>query len=217
MEIKFARQSKGSTLSRYFCKHWGKGFTLGLGKRFVLYSKVENFLLKRKPMPELGRKIHQALIQEVKRRLLQESLPRTRQCLASLTETEIWHRPNENSNSVGNLVLHLCGNVRQWLISALGQTPDLRTRDAEFAEKGPLPTEQLLELIDKLERDLTPVLDQLRPEDLVRSYTVQGFAETGLSILVHVVEHFSYHVGQITYFVKAHKNLDTAYYAGHDL
>lgn len=165
-------------------------------------------------MSALSQQIHQQLIQEVKRRLLIESIPRTRQCLAQLSPAEIWHRPNGNSNSVGNLVLHLCGNARQWIIAGLGNRPDVRTRNQEFNEQGPLPTTQLLELLDQLEQDLIPVLDALLPTDLVADYEVQGFAETGLSVLVHVVEHFSYHVGQITYFVKAHKDIDTGYYAG---
>ncbi len=168
-------------------------------------------------MPELSQQIHQILVKEVKRRLLDESIPRTRQCLETLSPEEIWFRPNDHSNSVGNLVLHLCGNARQWIIAGLGQVPDVRTRDQEFAEQGPLPTAELYQLLDQLERDLVPALEALSPENLVRAYTIQGFPESGLSVLVHVVEHFSYHVGQITYFVKAHKDLDTGYYAGLDL
>src|SRR5437867_7915143 len=65
-------------------------------------------------------------------------LPRIVDCLELLSEEEIWWRPNEASNSAGNLVLHLCGNVRQWIISGLGGEPDTRERDKEFAERGPI-------------------------------------------------------------------------------
>ncbi|MEL7534305.1 MAG: DinB family protein [Bacteroidota bacterium] len=158
-----------------------------------------------------------SLSQEVKRRLVEESIPRIRQCLHTLSEAEIWYRPNQNSNSVGNLVLHLCGNVRQWLVAGLSRTPDTRKRDLEFSERGPLPTQQLLDQLDLLEQEILQTLAQLKPEDLSRKYLVQGFEENGISILVHVVEHFSYHVGQITYFTKAHKDVDTGYYAELDL
>ncbi|MFK7920697.1 MAG: DinB family protein [Bacteroidia bacterium] len=157
------------------------------------------------------------LIQESHRRLVQESIPRIRQCLDQLSEEDVWYRPNENSNSVGNLVLHLCGNVRQWLVSGLGRTPDSRQRDIEFSERGPLPTQQLLKELSVLAEEIQKTLAELNEDDLSKAYLVQGFEETGVSILVHVVEHFSYHVGQITYFTKARKDIDTGYYAGLEL
>jgi len=157
------------------------------------------------------------LIAEVKRRLMGEGVPRIKKCLSELTVEEIWFRPNENCNSVGNLVLHLCGNVRQWLVSGLGGKPDTRQRSTEFDEKGPIPTEDLIGKLDAVMVEVNEVLGQLTPGRIKEQIIVQGFEETGLSILVHVVEHFSYHVGQITYFVKWKKDLDTAYYGGLEL
>lgn len=157
------------------------------------------------------------LLEEVRRRLFQESWPRLKQCLALLSEEEIWARPNPASNSAGNLVLHLCGNARQWIVSGLGGAPDDRRRDREFAETGPLPRAHLLDLLDRLEPDILEVLNRLSEEDLLKTYTIQGFQENGISVLVHVVEHFSYHVGQVSYLVKAKKNLDLNYYGGLDL
>ncbi|MEZ4935890.1 MAG: DinB family protein [Saprospiraceae bacterium] len=161
--------------------------------------------------------INQLLIQEVRRRLMAEGVVRIKQCLSELTPKEVWLRPNANSNSVGNLVLHLCGNVRQWIVSGLGGLPDTRQRATEFNETGPLPSAELLSRLDAVMREVDDVLNRLKPEDLTKPIVVQGFEETGLSILVHVVEHFSYHVGQITYFVKWRKNIDTAYYGGIEL
>lgn len=157
------------------------------------------------------------LIQETRRRLLGESLPRLKRCLDLLEEEEVWLRPNESSNSVGNLVLHLCGNARQWIVSGLGGAVDNRRRSEEFSARGPLPKSYLIELLDALASDIEAVLDRLSEGDLLKVYPVQVFQETGISILVHVVEHFSYHVGQVGYFVKARKNLDLGYYSGHDL
>jgi len=157
------------------------------------------------------------LISEVRRRLFDESVPRLKKCLEQLSEAEIWHRPNENTVSAGNLVLHLCGNLRQWILTALGDAPDIRIRDKEFDEKGPIPTEKLIADLDQTMAEVGSVLDSIRPEALLEKYTVQGFEETGLSILIHVTEHFSYHVGQITYIVKSNKNIDLKYYEGVEL
>ena len=161
--------------------------------------------------------IHRILVAEVKRRIIGESVPRIKQCLAQLTEEEIWHRPNENVVSVGNLVLHLGGNLRQWVLSGLGGQPDHRQRDREFDENGPIPAETLIEQLDTLMQEVEAVLDQLNPTDLTTVRPVQAYEESGVSILMHVTEHFSYHTGQITYYVKTRKNVDLQYYGGHDL
>lgn len=161
--------------------------------------------------------IHTLLIDEVKRRLFEEGVPRIKKCLSELNEEEIWHRPNGQSNSVGNLVLHLCGNVRQWIIAGLGQEEDVRQRQIEFDERGPISTIQLLDKLALLEKDVRTTLDKVSAESLVELHKVQAFEETGVSILVHVTEHFSYHVGQITYYVKAVKDMDMNYYGGIDL
>ena len=164
-------------------------------------------------MSDLG----SALLQESRRRLIDESLPRIRRCLDLLTEEEIWHRPNAETVSVGNLVLHLCGNARQWICAGLGGQPDHRERALEFSNPGPMPTSALLALLETTLRDVQAVLDACDPNSLFDKRPVQIYQETGLSILVHVVEHFSYHTGQITYYTKTRKCVDTGYYAGANL
>ena len=158
-----------------------------------------------------------ALLAEARRRLFEESIPRLKKCLAELNEEEIWHRPNGHSNSVGNLVLHLCGNARQWIISGLGGQADTRQRQQEFDERGLLPTSYLLEMLEQLQEDMEAVFQEIEPAGLLRPRPVQTFQETGLSVLIHVIEHFSYHVGQATYFVKSLKNTDMGYYHGTSL
>ena len=161
--------------------------------------------------------IHRTLIAEVKRRIITESVPRIKKCLSQLTEEEIWHRPNENVVSVGNLVLHLCGNLRQWVLSGLGDAPDQRQRDREFHQTDPISACELVQRMDTLMEEVVRVLDQLTPQDLVTVRPVQAYQETGVAILMHVTEHFSYHTGQITYYVKTRKNVDLQYYGGQDL
>ena len=158
-----------------------------------------------------------ALIKESCRRLFDESHARIRQCVALLNEDEIWYRPNAHTVSIGNWVLHLSGNIRQWIVSGLGRAPDVRARDAEFSEPGPIPTEELLAGLDATMRKAKTVLEAFDPTRLLEGITVQGQQETGLTILVHVVEHASYHTGQISYAVKSRKDLDLGYYATTDL
>lgn len=157
------------------------------------------------------------LIDETRFRLLEESIPRLRKCLEKMTSKQIWYRPNTHTVSAGNLVLHLCGNVRQWLISGLGGNPDQRIRQREFDEKGPIATKELLQMLDELALKIDQVLTSLPQADLTATRKIQGFEVNGVSILVHVVEHFSYHVGQVTFMVKSRLGVDMGYYRGKDL
>jgi uncharacterized damage-inducible protein DinB len=123
-------------------------------------------------------------------------------CLSLLLEQEIWGRPNTASNCAGNLVLHLCGNVRQWIISGLGGAPDVRQRDAEFAERGPVARRSLIAKLRETVREADHVLARLPPEALLRRYSIQGFRVSGVASVAHVAEHFSHHAGQIIYLTK---------------
>jgi uncharacterized damage-inducible protein DinB len=134
-----------------------------------------------------------------------------------LSVEEIWARPNEQTVSAGNLVLHLAGNVRQYVIATLGGVPDVRERQAEFDAPGPMPTAELLERLEKTMAEAAGVIDRVDVTRLLETHRVQGFVESGLSILVHVVEHFSYHTGQIAYIVKSRKNVDLGFYRGKNL
>jgi uncharacterized damage-inducible protein DinB len=155
-----------------------------------------------------------ALIREVQVRLYDESLPRILKCLDQLSNEQIWWRPNESSNSIGNLVLHLCGNVTQWIYSGLGGFPDHRTRQAEFDERGTLDKEELRELLVLTLDKIRPVIRGVKEEELLQPRHVQTFIETGLTILIHVTEHFSYHTGQIAYITKLLSDKSLGFYEG---
>jgi uncharacterized damage-inducible protein DinB len=160
--------------------------------------------------------LHQPFIFESLRRL-REGQERIHACAKRLTDEQIWHRPNGNTVSVGNQVLHLTGNVGQWINSTLGARPDLRERDREFNEVGPVDRRAFMERFDATLAYAYDVIDGLTEADLARVWTVQGFSETGLSIVFHVVEHFSYHVGQVTLHTKLALDIDTGYYNGQNL
>jgi len=140
--------------------------------------------------------------------LAKENLPRIVKCLQQLSEEEIWWRPNSASNSVGNLVLHLCGNVRQWISSGLGGAEDIRQRDREFAEHGPLPRKMLITELRRTVRDACRVLARLSDDSLSRKYVIQGFHVTGLDAAFHVADHFGHHTGQIIYITKLKRGQD---------
>jgi uncharacterized damage-inducible protein DinB len=140
--------------------------------------------------------------------IAKHNLPHIVECLQQLSEEEIWWRPNSASNSAGNLVLHLCGNVRQWIISGLGGAEDKRVRDREFAERGPIPRQALVTKLRRTVRDACRVLAKLTDDSLARKYDIQGYHATGLDAAYHVAEHFGYHTGQIIYITKLKRAQD---------
>ena len=146
--------------------------------------------------------LRDALIREVRLRLYDECLPRILKCLDELENEQVWWRPNENSNSIGNLVLHLCGNVRQWIFTGLGRNEDIRNRQEEFDQREMIPKEKLREKLIHTMELVRPVIENVPVEELLNIRSVQTFEETGLTILIHVTEHFSYHTGQIAYITK---------------
>jgi len=151
-------------------------------------------------------------ISEARRHLMQEYLPWLRACLARLSEVEVWWRPNEKSNSVGNLVLHLCGNITQWVIHGVGGAADARNRPAEFAARESCSKAELLQKLEATLAEVDAVLASLPIDKLAESRVIQGFDVTVLGAIFHVVEHFSYHTGQIIYITKMRTGEDLKFW-----
>jgi hypothetical protein len=143
-----------------------------------------------------------SFLAESKHSLAVYHMPRLIRCLRMLSEDEIWWRPNAASNSAGNLVLHLSGNVRQWIIAGLGNAEDRRDRDREFAERGPISRSALIALIRKTVDEACGVLGRLPQDSLLRKYGIQGFRVSGMYAVCQVVTHFAYHTGQIIFVTK---------------
>ena len=161
--------------------------------------------------------VHDIIKSEFQLRVVDESLQRILQCLDTLSHEQLWHRANPNTNPVGNLVLHLCGNIRQYILSGVGGAEDTRQRPEEFADGHDHTKEDLAERITQTLHDANAVVLGLAYEQLTQTVNIQGFSHTRLSAILHVVEHLSYHVGQITYYTKLSCDVDTAYYGGMDL
>jgi hypothetical protein len=128
--------------------------------------------------------------------------PRLVRCLQLMSENEIWWRPNKASNAAGSIVLHLCGNIRQWIISGLGEIPGARIREKEFSERGPIKRRMLIGLLRNTVGEASGVIGRLPCESLLRMFRIQGYQVSGLVAILHVYEHFAYHTGQIIYLTK---------------
>lgn len=133
------------------------------------------------------------------RRQLRECHSRLKHCLDQLDDTQLWWRPREEMNSVANLVLHLCGNLRQWLVAAVGGAADARDRPREFAERGPLPGGEVLRRLDAAVVEADAVLAGADPTRLLESCRVQGFGETVLSAIFACLTHLSGHTQEVVY------------------
>jgi hypothetical protein len=145
-------------------------------------------------------------------KLLEEYWPRLRECVASLSDEQVWWRPNDQSNSAGNLLLHLNGNVRQWLIASFNRQYDSRDRPAEFGERTVIPASALLEKLGATMQEASAVLARLTEDDLVAMYDIQGYRVSGLHAVYQVVEHFGMHYGQIVYITKILRSEDLGFY-----
>ncbi len=154
---------------------------------------------------------------EFTRRMQNESLMRIEACLDHMTEDNIWYAPNKNVNSVGNIVLHLCGNIRQYIISTFTSQEDNRKRSLEFSQHKSHNKEELKQKISETILESAEIVSGLNLLSFKKEFEVQGFKELGVNIIVHVIEHTSYHTGQITTICKWLEDVDTKYYAGLDL
>jgi len=153
----------------------------------------------------------QAFIDKSRELLVSGYLPRIERSIEGLSPDQVWWRPNESSNSIGNLLLHLSGNVRQWVITGLGGAPDVRQRQQEFDERGPLPTADVLARLRSTVEDADRVLASVQPSSLMENRRIQGREVSVFNAVYGVVEHFSMHTGQIILLAKTWKG-DLGFY-----
>ncbi len=137
---------------------------------------------------------------------------RIEDCLTKLSPEQIWMRQSENENAVGNLVLHLSGNLDQWIRSGVGGEPDHRQRDAEFAARGGQETAELSSRLQTAISNAAAIIRGLTPERLGEQVTIQKYSVTVLAAVYHVVEHFAQHTGQIMFATKLFTGEDLGYY-----
>ena len=139
-------------------------------------------------------------------------LPKLLAALEVLSDADIWWRPHETANSAGNLVLHLAGNIRQWVVSGVGGAPDHRDRAAEFARREPLSRAELVARITEAVMEADGVIGSTDPASLGERREVQGRRVTLFQAIYHAVEHFGMHTGQIIYIAKLRSGSDLGFY-----
>ncbi len=144
--------------------------------------------------------------------LVDDFLPKIGVAIERLTDDQIWWRPNEHSNSIGNLVLHVCGNARQWIVCGVGGVADSRDRDAEFAQRDVVARAELRSLLTRTVTEVDETLRGCDANGLLERRTIQGTDVSVLEAILHVVEHFSMHTGQILMLTKMLTNSDLKLY-----
>lgn len=136
-------------------------------------------------------------------RELSKALERIKHCVNQLTDEQIWRRESEKMNSIGNLVLHLCGNVRQWIVSGIGGEKDDRQRPLEFSERGPISKTELLCRLEAVIAEAQLALTNTSAQELLRQRIIQGFDVNGLEALFDSVPHFRGHTQEIIHMTRS--------------
>lgn len=155
-------------------------------------------------MTDVGR----TFIEKSRRLLVADYVPKIERCVQRLGDEDVWWRPNDASNSIGNLILHLCGNVTMWMVGGVGGRPFERDRQQEFDERTPLPAAELLSRLRVVVREADEVLRSLDDAALLSRRQIQGYDVSTLEAIYHVVEHFGMHTGQIILLSKARTGED---------
>ncbi|QDU57389.1 DinB superfamily protein [Aeoliella mucimassa] len=135
-------------------------------------------------------------------RCLDGSMKKIRHCLDQLTDEQVWWRPADDMNSIGNMMLHLAGNLRQWAIVGIGGGDDLRDRPAEFAAREPLSKDELLARLQGTVDETKQVLANATEEQLLAGQVIQGFSVTGVEILFDTIPHFQGHTQEIICYTR---------------
>jgi uncharacterized damage-inducible protein DinB len=156
--------------------------------------------------------IAKAFIAHASEYLLGDYLPKIERCLEKLNDEQLWWRANQESNSIGNLILHLCGNARQWIVCGIGSAPDNRNRDSEFEQRDVIPREELVSLLRSTLSDVQTTLQSIEPSTLLEYRKIQGNDVDILEAIFHVTEHFSMHTGQIIMLTKMLTSADLRFY-----
>jgi hypothetical protein len=133
---------------------------------------------------------------------LESALKRIKHCLAQLNDVQVWRRSHPNLNSIGNLILHLCGNLRQWVVAGVGGASDKRNRPAEFAERGPIPKQELLDSLARVVAEAMRVLAGVNAQQLAELRRIQGFEVSGIAAIFDSVPHFRGHTQEIVHMTR---------------
>ncbi|MGI9472824.1 MAG: DUF1572 family protein [Rubripirellula sp.] len=128
---------------------------------------------------------------------LQDAIGKICHCLGQLSDDEIWWRPDEFQNSIANLILHNCGNLRQWIVSGIGGSPDHRNRPQEFSQRDRIPRTHLIKMLHTIAKDVNQTLANASRQQLLHQHDIQGFQVSGMQAAIESVAHFRGHTQEI--------------------
>ena len=133
---------------------------------------------------------------------LDDALRKIKHCVNQLTDDQVWWRPSESMNSVANLLLHLCGNLRQWIVSGVGGAADVRERQKEFDQRSSTPKTELIQQIESAVADAKMALSGTSAEELLRIRPIQGNDVTGMQAILHSAAHFRGHTQEVVHMTR---------------
>ena len=136
------------------------------------------------------------------RHQLSEGMAKIEHCVAQLSDEQLWWRPRPEMNSIANLMLHLAGNLRQWIVAGVGGAKDVRDRPGEFAERSGMPKAQVFEKLRHVIAECDAILAKLGPDALVSRKRIQGFDVTVTDAIFDVVPHFRGHTQEIIHMTR---------------
>jgi len=125
-----------------------------------------------------------------------------RECVEALDEEQIWWRPNEGENSIGNIVLHVSGSLNHYLNRQIGGIPYERDREAEFAERRLIPKAELLQIFDDMVAKAEQTFNALTPERLGDPSPEPKMYKVVVQDLVGIATHLANHAGQVLWITK---------------
>lgn len=155
--------------------------------------------------------IHHAFTTAAVARLRQQQ-SRILDCLSRLSDDQIWSRGNEHSNSIGNLILHLNGNLGQWVLSGIGGYPDTRDRDSEFDTRSGITRAELVARFESRLNEVIAVIEAVPASRLLEMVSPQGYSLPVMEVITHITEHFYHHGGQIILLTKLYLDVDLGFY-----
>lgn len=151
---------------------------------------------------EQANSLDEVALEALRKRVTKIIPAQIRECVEQLSEEQLWWRPNEQANSVGNLVLHVSGSTRHYLSRSIGGIQYNRDRPAEFAERGPLPKEQLLSIFDETIAQARQVLDDFDTSRFLQQTEEPNYFSTLFEQILNITVHLATHAGQIVYVAK---------------
>jgi hypothetical protein len=146
--------------------------------------------------------VSEAVLAALRARITRVFPAQIRACVDQLTDEQIWWRPNEKSNSIGNLIVHITGSLNHYLNFDIGGVEYHRDRAAEFAERRHIPKHELVAMFDDMVAKAEKTFDGIGVERLAspspepKMYTL--LVEDLISIAVHIANH----AGQIVWITK---------------